>query len=530
MRPSRTRLWTAGLLALMLAACQSQEEPGGTAISSTSAESPAERCARFAGSAFEGLTISETEAVTDREDLPGFCAIRGTIDPDIGFEARFPLTGWNGKFYQSGCGGYCGRVMPDKAGFSNTINEALKRGYASITTDAGHRAWLGDASWASGNPVAVEVYAHRVRPRPHAAGTGMVEAFYGEPARLDYFGGCSNGGRLAAMAAQRYPDLFDGILGGGAVLDLSRSGGIYGSWVVQVNSGPDGERILNRRNFAHKLPLLERLVVAQCDATDGRADGVISQPRQCEVDLEALPRCAAEGDESCFRERELAVVKKWYQGPRDSAGNQLFPGMPPGSERYWAVWFLDPEDRTAPGNALGGNYAKYLGFEDGAPESFTALDFDFDTDPARLAANGLLLNALDPDLSAFRDGGGKYLLWHGWQDPLVLPDQTVDWYAGILGQMGGASEVDSFLRLFMIPGMGHCWEMPSSAPDRFDPITVLDNWVERGQAPERLELLALDPESAGATAAVVCPYPGEPVFLDRTEDRTEDYCAGMSPE
>jgi feruloyl esterase len=204
--------------------------------------------------------------------------------------------------------------------------------------------------------------------------------------------------------------------------------------------------------------------------------------------------------------------------------------MPPGSERYWAVWFLDPEDGTAPGNALGGNYAKYLGFEGGAPDDFTALDFDFDTDPGRLEANGRLLNAVDPDLSAFRDAGGKYLLWHGWQDPLVLPDQTVDWYAGILGHMGGASEVDSFLRLFMIPGMGHCWEMPSSAPDRFDPITVLDNWVERGQAPERLEVLALDPESADAAAAVVCPYPGEPVFLDQTEDRSLDYCAKPAPE
>jgi hypothetical protein len=529
-RRSRTNLWAAGLLAVMLVACQSQEEPGETATRSTKAESPAERCARFTLPAHEGLRIVETEAVTDREDLPGFCAIRGTIDPDIGFEARFPLSGWNGKYYQSGCGGFCGSVLADKGGFSNTINEALKRGFAAITTDAGHRAWLGDASWASDNPTAVEVYAHRVLPLAHAAGTGMVESFYGEPARLDYFGGCSNGGRLAAMAAQRYPELFDGILGGGAVLDLSGSGGIYGSWVVQVNSGPGGERILNRRNFAHKLPLLERLVIEQCDAADGRADGIISQPRRCEVDLTALPRCAAEEEDGCFVERELAVVQKWYQGPRDSAGNQLFPGMPPGSERYWAVWFLDPEDGTAPGNALGGNYAKYLGFEDGAPDDFTALDFDFDIDPARLTANGRLLNAMDPDLSAFRDAGGKYLLWHGWQDPLVLPDQTVDWYAGILEQMGGASEVDSFLRLFMIPGMGHCWELPSSVPDRFDPITVLDDWVERGQAPQRLDVSALDPESANPAAAVVCPYPGEPVFLDRTGGLPMDYCAEAAPE
>ena len=85
--------------------------------------------------------------------------------------------------------------------------------------------------------------------------------------------------------------------------------------------------------------------------------------------------------------------------------------MPAGSERFWRVWFLDPEGQTAPGNALGGNYAKYLGFEEGAPESFTALDFDFDADPARLVATGRLLNAMEPDLRAFRDAGGKYLAW-----------------------------------------------------------------------------------------------------------------------
>lgn len=525
----RSGLCAAGILALVLASCQLPQKPDPAVTAGPEAASPTERCARFARSGFEGLTIDETEAVTDRDGLPGFCAIRGTIDPDIGFEARFPLTGWNGKYYQSGCGGFCGSVLADKKGFSNTINEALKRGYAAITTDGGHRGWLGDASWAGGNPTAVDVYAHRVLPLTHAAGTRMVEAFYGEPARLDYFGGCSNGGRLAAMAAQRYPELFDGILGGGAVLDLSGSGGIYGSWVVQANSGPDGERILTRRNFANKLPLLERLVTAQCDATDGQVDGIISRPRRCEVDLTALPRCAPGADDGCFHERELAVVEKWYQGPRDSAGTRLFPGMPPGSERYWAVWFLDPEDGTAPGNALGGNYAKYLGFEDGAPDDFTALDFDFDTDPARLEANGRLLNAVDPDLSAFRDAGGKYLLWHGWQDPLVLPDQTVDWYADILGRMGGASEVDRFLRLFMIPGMGHCWELPSSVPDRFDPITVLDDWVERGRAPERLEMHALDADSANAAAAVVCPYPGDPVFLDFIENRSVNYCTKPAP-
>ena len=482
------------------------------------------RCEAMPGVGINGLTVDRAEAVTDRADLPGYCAVGGVIDPEIGFEARFPLEGWNGKYFQSGCGGYCGTVLPDKKGYSNTINEALKQGYAAITTDGGHRGWIGDASWARNNPVAVEVYAHKVIPLTYDAGTRLVEAFYAAPPRRQYFGGCSNGGRLAAMAAQRYPRLFDGILGGGAVLNLSQSGGIFGSWVVQANTGEDGERILNSGNFAHKLPLLEKAVIDQCDASDASLDGIISQPRSCEVDVTLFPRCEDEAGEGCFTEQELGVLARWYQGPRDSSGHQLFPGMPAGSERFWRVWFLDPEGQTAPGNALGGNYAKYLGFEEGAPESFTALDFDFDADPARLVANGRLLNAMEPDLRAFRDAGGKYLAWHGWQDPLVLPDQAVDWYESVVDEMGGVSEVDPFLRLFMIPGKGHCWEMPAAAPDRFDPITVLDNWVEYGRAPRQLHVSALDAESSAVPESVVCPYPFAPVHLRDGFEPTRDYC------
>ena len=406
------------MAALTVLSCMKQDPANNAEVAGTTLD-VSSHCSEFAMAEFDGVDINNAGPITDREDLPDFCAIRGTIEPDIGFEARFPLTGWNGKFYQSGCGGYCGRVLPDKKGYSNTINKALQRGYAAITTDSGHTAGNGDASWAIDNPLAVEVYAHKSIPLAYQAGTSMVEAFYGEPAQRQYFSGCSNGGRMAAMAAQRYPELFDGILGGGAVLNLSKNGGIFGSWVVQSNTSQDGQRILNRANFAHKLPLLERLIVEQCDASDGEVDGMISLPRSCTIDTSALPHCTDETGDACFTSAELSVLEKWYQGPRDSSGKQLFPGMPAGSERFWVVWFLDGESGVAIGNALGGDYAMYLGFEDGAPDDYTALDFDFDRDPARLEANGRLLNALDPNLSAFRR--------RGWQ----ISD--VAWLAGPAG-------------------------------------------------------------------------------------------------
>ncbi|HZX22927.1 MAG TPA: tannase/feruloyl esterase family alpha/beta hydrolase [Woeseiaceae bacterium] len=482
-------------------------------------------CTALAGRHVPGGTVTATAVVDEDDGLPAYCRVRGVIDPRIGFEARLPLAGWNGKYYQAGCGGFCGSVLPDKPGFSNTINEALKLGYAAITTDAGHSGGLGDASWAADDPEAVEAYAHRAIPLTHRFGTALVARYYGGPPRYDYFGGCSNGGRMGAMAAQRYPALFDGILAGGSVLDLSGNGGIYGPWVVQSNTDDDGERILTRENFAHKLPVLSAEVLAQCDGADGRDDGLISAPRACTPKLDALPACgdAAAADAGvCFTAAERRVLQRWYAGPRDSGGRQLYPGMPPGSERYWAVWFLDAGGRTAPGNALGSDYPKYLGLAGRVGEDWSARDFDFDADPARLAHSAPLLNATDPDLEAFRAAGGKLLMWHGWADPLVLPDQSVAYHRRVAEAAGG--EPGDFLRLFMIPGHGHCWELPAETPDRFNPIRVLERWVEQGHAPERIAAAAANPQAARVPEALLCPWPASAVAVARNDGETQPAC------
>lgn len=479
---------------LLLASCAGESGPDA-------------RCTEMAAERLAGVVIDYSAAVTDREDLPAFCKVSGTIDPNIGFEARLPLVDWNGKYYQSGCGGYCGRVLPDKPGFSNTINEALKRGYATITMDGGHSAGIGDPSWAKGNPEAVEVYGHRVIPLTHAAGTAIASKFYGvEPIR-EYFGGCSNGGRMAAVAAQRYPQLFDGILGGAGVLNLSQSGSIYGSWVVQANSDEDGNRVLTKESFAAKIPLLEQEVLNQCDAADGVTDRLVSAPRQCMLDVGRLPACGDDVGASCFTDVEKRVLRAWYQGPRNSAGEQLQPGMPPGSERFVDFWFLDGPDSTAIGNQLGGGFAKYMAFEDGTPDDYTALDFDFDTDPGRLEKIRSIVDAADPDLREFQAAGGKYLMWHGWADPLVLPDQSLVYYESVAAEMGGFDAIRPFFRLFMMPGHGHCWEIPGSAPDRFDPISLLDEWVESDIAPEAVRAEALQPNEAVVPELILYPYP-----------------------
>lgn len=511
------------LVTAHLAGCEQTAKTTPAISDDTAPLQPPGECAAFAESTIPGTQISAATLITSDSGLPEYCRIQGVIEPDIGFEARFPTQSWNGKYYQAGCGGFCGVLNPDKPGYSNTINEALKRGYAAITTDGGHRGTsMGDASWAKDNREAEVIYAHSGVALVHAAGTSMVGAFYQEEADQSYFSGCSTGGRMAVKTAQLYPELFDGIIAGGGVLNLSGSGGIYGSWIVAANLDEQGRQILDYR-FTPKLALLTAAATAQCDSLDGREDGIISTPQNCTMDVGKIPLCEGEPTNECLTVHEAGVVSRWYQGPVNSSGDQLFPGIPPGSERYWPIWFLGTQERTGSGNLLGGLYVKYLGLEQDPPESYSVSDFDFDIDPARLDVMGKLYNAWDPDLRPFRTAGGKMIMYHGLADPLVLAENSINYYESVVAEMGNEIDVNDFFRFFTIPGMGHCWEMPANVPDQFDPIAALENWVEKGEAPAYIEAHVLQPEAALTSRAALCPYPGTAVNLS-ADQRASTAC------
>ena len=482
-------------------------------VAATMATTPgtARQCLALAeGGLAAGLTIDTAEPVDGMPDLPAYCRVRGVIDPAIGFEARLPLDDWNGKYFQAGCGGFCGQVLPDRASRSNAINHALRRGYATITTDGGHSSEsLGDARWALDNPAAEAVYGHRVLPLTFAAGHELVERLYGNSPRLSYFSGCSNGGRLGAVAAQRYPELFDGIVIGCPVLHLSLNGGAFGPWVLKANADAEGRPILDHR-FTAKLPMLEANAVAQCDGADGSVDGIIAEPFACAVRLSAIPACESQAGAACLTEAERGVVQKWYQGPVDSAGERIFAGMPPGSERYWGFWYLGKKDSPGVGILLARDYGRYLGFiED--PADYRVLDFDFDDDVPKLAAQGELFDALDTDLGSFRDAGGKMILWHGLSDPLVLPQQSRRYFKAVVERFG-RDRTAEFLRFFEAPGLGHCWEMPASVPDQMDLLGALERWVEDGVAPDTIALRGRAASADNSPEGTLRPYPQRAVF------------------
>jgi pimeloyl-ACP methyl ester carboxylesterase len=463
-------------------------------------------------SALENLRIEDTNllsatVVPAEEGLPEYCRVLGFVRPAINFEVRLPTVGWNEKFYMAGCGGYCGRI-------SMAMNSGLRRNYAVSTMDAGHwSAGPTDGQWAYHNRVAEVDYGYRAVTETARVSKALLQAFYQAQQKRSYFNGCSNGGRQALMEAWRYPDDFDGIISGAPALDLT---GLltHFAWVVQANTGPDGKDILPRS----KVNLIEQAVVAACDAKDGLKDGVIDDPRACDFKPASL-RCQKADSADCLTAAEVTVLEKWYGGVRNSRGETLYPGgIPYGSEPFWWIWLTGRDERDEPHRTFGRgrfvpelavNYFRYMAFQEDPGESFHPVQFDFDKDPPLLRFMGEIYNATNPDLSKFKARGGKLLMWHGWQDAIVTPERTVQYYLEVEKQMGGRGATQEFLRLFMVPGMDHCGDTPGPGIDAsgFDPLTVLEEWVEKGVPPMRLLTTKKDGDGKTVWTRPLCLYP-----------------------
>lgn len=473
-------------------------------------------CGTLRNLKIENTNLLSAAEVAAAGDLPAHCRVLGYVRPAINFEVRLPLQDWNGKFYMAGCGGFCGTLDSDRPGFTNAMNFGLRRNYAVSTMDSGH--WgrsVVDGRWAQDNAIAQMDWGQRAVTETARVAKVVIKSYYGVAQKKSYFAGCSTGGRMAVMEALRYPKDFDGIISGAPALDYTGLVATFFAWVTKANTGPDGQTIL----APSKVKLVEDAVYAACDAGDGVRDGLISDPRKCEFRPVSL-QCKSGNASDCLSEAEVAVLDKWYKGPVNSRGEQLYPGgVPLGSEPNWSRWL------TGAGNAspllplFGQDFIRYMAFQPSAGPSFKITDFDFDKDPPRMAAMARTYNAAtfnpsgtisDADLTAFQQQGGKLLLWHGWGDPLVTPQMTVDYYEAVAKKAGGMSKAQEFARLFMVPAMDHCGintSGPGISDTGIDPLTALERWVEDGKAPD--ELLANKVKESGETLwrRPICAYP-----------------------
>ncbi len=415
-----------------------------------------------------------------------FCRISIVVKPspdsDIHSEVWLPGSGWNGKFQGIGNGGFAGSID------FQSLAAAVAHGYAAAATDTGHRAGGTDASWALNHREKIVDFGYRAIHETAERAKATIFAFYGEGPKRSYFNSCSNGGRQALMEAERYPADYDGIAAG-APADYWTHLLTLAIYNLQALSAP-GAGIA-----ASKLPAIEAAALAACDGLDGVKDGIIENPAQCHFDPGVLLCKGAETD-ACLTAPQIAALRKIYAGAKTSKGEPILPGFAPGGEAEplgWSEWITGAGHGPSLQYAFGTNFFKYMVYND------PAWDFRTSTTDQNVKLaderTGGALNATDPDLKKFESRGGKLILYHGWSDAAIPPQSTIDYYQSVVKKMG-AKDSASFMRLFMVPGWGHCGG--GAGPNSFgqagvpradaehDLEAALELWVEQGAAPERV--------------------------------------------
>jgi feruloyl esterase len=406
--------------------------------------------------------------------------VQGLIQPEIRFEVGLPAS-WNGRLYMFGNGGYAGENLANR-GRAARRDAALAKGFASAQTNTGHDdAREPLASFAS-HPQKLADYAYRAVHVTALVAKQLARAYYQTAPTRAYFDGCSTGGRQGLIAAQRFPDDFDGIVVGAPVLDFTGTMLHYARAHQALAAAP---------RLREKLPLLAEKIYAKCDALDGAKDGQLEDPRACRFDPAAeLTGWSAE---------ELKALDAVY----GAAGS--FPGFPVGAEAGspsgWEGWIVPRGESGPPGvqQVFAESFFKHMATP-GRELDWRTVDPIRDAD--KLQAIGALLNATDPDLSRFRARGGKLLMYYGWADPALNPMMGVGYYERVLRTMGASTT--GFFRLFMAPGMFHCGG--GVGPSPADPMAPLLEWVERGKAPDTLLAVRRRNEQNVRTRRL-CAYP-----------------------
>jgi feruloyl esterase len=416
-------------------------------------------------------------------NLPPFCRIaaklKPTTDSDIGIEVWLPLTGWNGKYLALGSGGWGGSIA------YRQLADALRRGYAASATDDGHSG--SSARFLMGHPEKFVDFAYRAEHQMTIEAKALIKAFYGRDPRYSYWDGCSGGGREGLLQAARYPDEFDGIIAGDPA-NVRRNA--WALWLANQTFKDPAAYIP-----PDKYPMIHRAVLAACDANDGLTDGLIEDPTHCHVDFKQL-QCKAGDAPDCLTTRQVETAQTMITPARDAAGNLLFERVEPGTELRWARLAGGPQPAD-----LFLDQFRYLVYQD---PDWDWRTFVLDRDAAKANAINKNVDDLDPNLAPFAKHHGKLLLYHGWADQQVAPGSTVDFYQQAVERSGDASSASNWIRLFMVPGMGHC--SGGEGPDTFDKIAVMEQWVEQGRAPDRI---IASHQTAGKPDRTrpLCPYP-----------------------
>lgn len=497
--------WLYGGVALLLAGAV-QAEVFSNAATSDIAYGQGERTASMrckdllSSSDFDFTIISAIEVAATAE-VPAHCRIDGLIPTEIRFETNLPLA-WNGRLYMYGNGGLAGTPAIDAAK-QLSRDQALAHHFVTAYTDTGHdkRVHPG-GTFAHNNFHRLVDYGFRAVHLTVQASKQIAQQFYAHEVDYSYWNGCSTGGRQAMISAQRFPADFDGIIAGAPAADYSGLKFSQAARVAAITEADLDEAEINE---------LAKHIYARCDTLDGEQDGLLSDPRLCDFDIQQhLPKCRGKDKVDCFSTQELDALARYY-APVELAGRAVYPAMPVGSEvtgvaagqptrTGWYPWLFNDQGPVLL-DLLGSDFFRYMVFVEDRP-AFDWTEFDFAEEPDNLAEFRRIVDAVDPDLSAFKQRGGKLLSYFGWADPDINPLTLLDYHAQV---QTADPAVDDYFRVFMMPGMFHC--RGGAGPDRFDAMTPLINWVEGGSAPDSFDTWQLSAQQQRTAIRPTCAHP-----------------------
>ncbi len=443
-----------------------------------------------------GLTLADDATVTEARTVSAnttplfaprafcrvFVTIAPTADSDIKVEVWLPIRGWNQKFQAVGNGDAAGVISYD------AMVEAIRRGYATSSTDTGH---VGNTmAFALGHRDKYVDFGYRAVHEMTVNAKATVEAFYGMAAVHSYWNGCSQGGRQGITEAIRYPADFDAIIAGAPAIADMRLHALR----LALN------KFVHRSSDSYippeKYPMIHGAALSACDALDGIDDGLIANPSVCRFDP-AILECRNGDDRTCLTAAQVETARGMYAPIVDPATGRVVSAaiLQPGSELGWGR-LAGPEPLT---NAV--EPFKYVVFKN-ALWDWRAFRLSTDL-PQALRVDEGIINRTDPNLQAFFDAGGKLMMYHGWSDPQVPPLATIAYFNAVL-KATSESRRRTAIELYMQPGVNHCWG--GDGPDTFDAIGALDQWMRSGRAPARITALHAAETGVDRTRPL-CPYP-----------------------
>ena len=436
-------------------------------------------------------------------DVPAHCEVTVTLThPGANDHAHvqvfLPQTGWNGRFQGVGGAAYA-------AGQIGNVAAAVKQGYAAAATDAGVDTSGLNPSWALDSSGQIDTallqnFASRSVHEMTIVGKEVVADVYTHAANYSYFNGCSTGGRQGYMEAQKYPGDYNGI--------NADAPGINWNQFEVATLWP--QVVMNEEHTyptSCEFNAFNAAAVKACDKLDGVTDGLISDPNRCDFDPRRLvgTTIVCDGKQVTITAADADVVRKIWDGPRDTDGERLWYGLPIGASFDYLAASTTGADGVSTGSPfiVPAEWVAYFVEKDPAFSSANLTYAQFDQIFAKARAEyDSVIGTSSPDLTAFRNAGGKIITWQGDEDQLIPTAGTVDYRQRVDALMGGTTKVDDFYRVFLAPGVAHCGLQGGGVDD----MAALTAWVEQGKAPAVLHA-TLPTATGGTVARDVCRYP-----------------------